>query len=498
MECHIVLPAQPVACCTPLFALCNTARVVQLDTEINTEDKDRQVEPHSHTITPRYLFIEICAEDSSGLRLILADRPYITGVKESRQLQKTDYLEPVFDIHIQFDIPHLEIVHHRVSSSAECTGSQRACLPSAYTVSSSSEIAFLERQDRSIQIGDCHAYAYMSHQMMRRRDNTMISEVHIPFGVLGKRYFPKHMLACFVLRQRSGFRQSVQDVACRLCTYSELQIRAVGETLVISSIGACIAPVKNKMVFVTGFQDRGFFYKLRAEPVRHPRYVDVVDVYEVELVRPPAPGSARDGIAETRVSNRARVLFRPLLVVVRYIHLHVRRKQQPCFRFRFDSPSSVGAPLIRSASADSQNFCSMEDIFIRIVYSGGYAPVACAIRSFHLHGERVQPAAGDSHIAIQQTVSYRVESDIHIFDRSQGIHSRIGSLHPPLGVPVAASQAAGASQGVLSQETTTGPTVLVAISVAVTFQHHRVRQMARVVVYLIVYLAERVLRPEAF
>ena len=77
------------------------------------------------------------------------------------------------------------------------------------------------------------------------------------------------------------------------------------------------------MVFVTRFQHRCAVDEVGLELLRHPRQVDITNVYQVESVCPSVVRLARNGVVESRVGDRPRVLIGALLVVVGEVYLHL-------------------------------------------------------------------------------------------------------------------------------------------------------------------------------
>ena len=59
MERHIVMPSQTIGYGSPLRSIVQSTRVMQFDTEIDTENQYRQVESDTYAITPSYLLVEL-------------------------------------------------------------------------------------------------------------------------------------------------------------------------------------------------------------------------------------------------------------------------------------------------------------------------------------------------------------------------------------------------------------------------------------------------------
>ena len=192
------------------------------------------------------------------------------------------------------------------------------------------------------------------------------------------------------------------------------------------------------------------------------------------------------------IGDRAGVLVGALLVVIRYLELHVGREEQSRFRLGFDSPTAVGAPFVRSTSAERQHFRTVEEVLIAVVESGSHAPVSGAVSTFDLHAERVESSAGDGDEAVQQRVADGSERYIDVAHGCECVHARVCALHAPVCVTLVAVNTAHGAQRVLSQESLPCPTVLVAVLIAVVEQFHRIRQMARVVVQPVMYGADGV------
>ena len=169
-------------------------------------------------------------------------------------------------------------------------------------------------------------------------------------------------------------------------------------------------------------------------------------------MRPSVAGFAGDGIAQTGIHHRAGVFIRPLLIVIGYIHFHVRWEEQSHFGFRLDSSPAVRTPFIRGPTADSEYFRAFEDVLIRIHDSGAYTPIAGTVGAFHFRRDRVQSTAGNRNRAIQKRIADRRESDIHILHRRERIHTRVRPLHAPFRIPIAVTQTTRSTQCILAQE----------------------------------------------
>ena len=251
------------------------------------------------------------------------------------------------------------------------------------------------------------------------------------------------------------------------------------------------------MVLITGDQHRGTVEEAVLKSLRHPGHVDIIDIDQVEYMRPPATGFARHDVPQTGVRDRTRVFLRTLLVVIGNIDLYVGGELQPGLCPRLDSATAVRTPFVRTPSADSEYFGTAEEVLIRIIKSCRHTPVAGTVRSFDLRSKRVSSAAGDGDIAVQQAVSGRHKSDIDILDRRQGVHAGIGALLPQNGIGIPATDTTCRTDGTLAQETASRPTVVVTETVRLVLQLHRVRQTSRVVVHLIMHVADLVAGPEA-
>ena len=251
------------------------------------------------------------------------------------------------------------------------------------------------------------------------------------------------------------------------------------------------------MVLITGDQHRGTVEEAVLKGLRHPGHVDIIDIDQVEYMRPPATGFARHDVPQTGIRDRTRIFLRTLLVVISDIDLHVGGELQPGLCPRLDSATAVRTPFVRTPSADSEYFGTAEEVLIRIIKSCRYAPVAGAIGPFDLRSKRVTSATRDGDIAVQQAVSGRHKSDIDVLDRRQGVHAGIGALLPQNGIGIPATDTTCRTDSTLAQETASRPTVVVTKTVRLVLQLHRVRQTSRVVVHLIMHVADLVAGPEA-
>ena len=121
-----------------------------------------------------------------------------------------------------------------------------------------------------------------------RRTHAVIGEVEIRLRVLRERDFPYYVRTLVVLREMEQLTQRVQEITRRLYLECELQIRAVRQTRVEGRERTRITPVHDEMVLVTRFEHRRAVDEIFLELLRHPRDVDIVDIHEVELMRPAA------------------------------------------------------------------------------------------------------------------------------------------------------------------------------------------------------------------
>ena len=328
----------------------------------------------------------------------------------------------------------------------------------------------------------------MSDQMVLRMDDAVVGEVDISLGILRERNTPEHVLTVLRLLQVSQAGNAVQDITGGLDPHTQVEIGAVRRSGIIGAVRTEITPIQDEMVLITGDQDRRAVEETLLEGIRHPRHVDIIDIDQVELMGPAATGLAWQEITQTGISDRTGVLVWSLLVVIGYVDLHVRCELQPCLCPTLDSTSAVGTPFVRTTSADGEHFGTAEEVLIRIVESRRYSPISGAVGTFDLHGKRVTTTAGDSDVTIQQAVSCRHKSDVDVLDRCQGVHACIGALFPPFGIRVPATDATRRTDGVHTQETMTGPTVLVAESVGAVLQFERVRQAVGVIVHLVMHV----------
>ena len=298
------------------------------------------------------------------------------------------------------DVSRLQVIDERVSRTAERTGSERACLPSADTVRATAEIAFLKRHDAGIQVRHRDTYTDVPHHVVLRRDDAVVGEVDIAFRILRKRDVPYHVRAVFVLREIENPAQAIQEIAGGLHAHRELQIGAVRETLVVGRIGRRVVPIDDEMVLITRFQHRRAFHELLLESLRHPRQVDIVDIDEVELMGPAAAGSARKEIGQGRRGDRTGVLLRTLLIVVGDAHFDVRREQQSCLRFRLDGTTAVGAPFVRRTTAQREHLRAVENILVAIRQTRCHAPIAGAVGTFYLRRNGIETTSRNADRAV--------------------------------------------------------------------------------------------------
>ena len=190
---------------------------MQFDTEIDAEDEQRQVKTYTHTVTPGDLFVELIpVKHTPGLRVILADRPDVSCVQEGRQLQERQHLKAVLEVHIQFDIAHLQVIDDRTVDPRKSTGSQRSCLPAADTIRTTRKIAFLKRDHVCIQVGQRHTQPQVGHQTMLGVEDTVAGEVDVPLSVLRERDPPEHLVSRLVCREVHHLTQCIERVAGRL------------------------------------------------------------------------------------------------------------------------------------------------------------------------------------------------------------------------------------------------------------------------------------------
>ena len=468
---------------------------MQFDTEIDAEDQERQVETDTYTVTPRYLFVELIPQEyAARLRLIVANGPYVSCIEESSQLQERDHLEAILEVSIQVYISGLQVIDHRTACTAECSRSECTRLPSSYTVCTSGEITFFKGHCLGVQVRNRHSHTEMVNQLMLRREDLVVGDIEIALGVLRKRNLPQHVRSVFVLLHLSHRTHGVQGVSGCLNAQGELQIRAVGIALIVGGVVARITPVDDEMVFVAGLQYRRAVDELLLEFSRHPRQVDIADIQHIEMVCPLGVRSARDSVLQTCVHYRSRIFIRALLVVVRHIHSHLAGKQQSGLSLRLDSTSAVSTPFVRSTSAQRQLFCAVENIAVGIVDTRSHSPVAGAVGSSHFGRDRVDTSTGDGDVAVQQRITHRRKRYIHVLDRTQGVHSRISALHAPLGVHIPLAQTTRATQNILAQKSFADPAILVTKLVKFASQVGAVRQTRRIVVYLVVHIANTVSR----
>ena len=242
--------------------------------------------------------------------------PYVSRIDESRQFEETEHLEAVLEVHIQFDISHLQVVHQFGAVPAEGTGSECTGLPSAHGVGASGKIAFDERHGIGIEVRHRHTQAEVRHQTVLRVDDAVVGEVDITFGVLGKGNLPHHVHPGIVLLETCRCAQRVQGITGSLGAEAELHVGLIGVTLAIIRVVGGVTPIEDELVFVTGAQYRRLAEELLDELVGHPRHVQIIDVDEVELVCPVRSGSARDIIGQSGIGDRTGIFIGSLLVVI--------------------------------------------------------------------------------------------------------------------------------------------------------------------------------------
>ncbi len=146
MEGHVVTPAEAVRHGAPLGASAEAARVVELDTEIDAEEQDIEVQTQSYTVGYGNLAVELIPEEhAAGLRFVVVDRPVVAGIEERRKFDDRPHAPAVLEVEIKTDVADLQIVAGQTAVAAERARSERSCLPTAHTVGTAGEEPFLER-----------------------------------------------------------------------------------------------------------------------------------------------------------------------------------------------------------------------------------------------------------------------------------------------------------------------------------------------------------------
>lgn len=209
------------------------SRIDGLHTEVQTNDKIGKIEAHAQTIGHRNLLVEgVKTKLSTRLLVIVAKCPDVTSIDERRSIQFPEKMRTILEVHVQLYVARLVDKVDATVRATEFARTEATHAPTTHAICATAEIAFLERQNRAIAIGQRHAESKMQGYGVALVDAKTLGEIEVHLGILRIGNVEQRVLSLAVALAVHCRRKAIEQVARRLHRSTDnVSIRAVVRTL---------------------------------------------------------------------------------------------------------------------------------------------------------------------------------------------------------------------------------------------------------------------------
>ena len=162
-------------------------RVDGFHAHVETKDEIVEIQAHTQSIGHGNLFVELIDfELSSGLFLILPQRPDVSSIDEECAIEFPEQVCAVFHVDIEFHITRLVDEVDGTIRTLERARTKSSDAPSPHRVGTSREIPLLEWQHPAVAIRIGHTDVEMHHQRVHMVEAENPGVVEITFHILGE------------------------------------------------------------------------------------------------------------------------------------------------------------------------------------------------------------------------------------------------------------------------------------------------------------------------
>ena len=160
-----------------------------LHAEVEAQDKVVEIQSETKSVGHSQFAEETMEAELPALLVgIIAQGPDVSGINEGCTVEFPEEERAVFEVQVDFHVARLVDEVDASAGAPEATRPQFAHAPATHRVGTTREIAFLERQNRTVAIGIGNAEISMGHELVVLVEGPEARVVEVELGVLRVRY----------------------------------------------------------------------------------------------------------------------------------------------------------------------------------------------------------------------------------------------------------------------------------------------------------------------